>query len=154
VTNSSPLINHQFFWEVINIYISNMLDHLRDICYIEKVFEWLLEQLKWKKKRNCYQPHKETASKILTQGLTESPTSKHRNGVSTESLWQYPICIGEGHKYRPFRDLRSLPEAGRPREHVENHGRTCTQVFFLCKADLGFFHFLEIVTGWLVPSAR
>jgi hypothetical protein len=24
---------------------------------------------------------------------------------------------------------------------------------FLHKAELGFFHFLEIVTGWLVPSA-
>jgi hypothetical protein len=31
--------------------------------------------------------------------------------------------------------------------------RACTQVLFLCKAELGFFHFLEIVTGWLVPSA-
>ncbi len=30
--------------------------------------------------------------------------------------------------------------------------RACTQVLFLCKAELGFFHFLEIVTGWLVPS--
>jgi hypothetical protein len=29
----------------------------------------------------------------------------------------------------------------------------CTQVLFLCKAELGFFHFLEIVKGWLVPSA-
>jgi hypothetical protein len=49
--------------------------------------------------------------------------------------------------------LRSAPEAGRPREQVENHGRACTQVLFLCKAELRFFHFLEIVTGWLVPSA-
>jgi hypothetical protein len=48
-------------------------------------------------------------------------------------------------------DLRSVPEPGRPREHVENHGRASTQVLFLCKADLGFFHFLEIFTGWLVP---
>jgi hypothetical protein len=23
---------------------------------------------------------------------------------------------------------------------------------FLCKAELGFLHFLEIVTGWLIPS--
>ncbi len=30
--------------------------------------------------------------------------------------------------------------------------RACTQGLFLCKAELGFFHFLEIVTGWLVPS--
>jgi hypothetical protein len=46
-----------------------------------------------------------------------------------------------------------MPEAGRPREQVEIHGRACTHVLFLCKAELGFFHFLEIVTGWLVPSA-
>jgi hypothetical protein len=45
-------------------------------------------------------------------------------------------------------------EGGRPREQVENHGRACTQVLFLCKAELGFFHFLEIMTSWLVPSAR
>jgi len=45
-----------------------------------------------------------------------------------------------------------VPEASRPREQVENHGRACTQVLFLHKAELGFFHFLEIVTGWLVPS--
>jgi hypothetical protein len=49
--------------------------------------------------------------------------------------------------------LRSVPEAGRPREQVENHGRAYTQVLFLPQAELGFFHFLEIVTGWLVPSA-
>jgi hypothetical protein len=50
-------------------------------------------------------------------------------------------------------DLRSMPKAGRLREQVENHRRACTQVLFLRKAELGFFHFLEIVTGWLVPSA-
>ncbi len=60
--------------------------------------------------------------------------------------------IGEGSEYRPFCDLRSVPEAGRSREQVENQGRACTQVLFLGKAELGFFHFLEIVTGWLVPS--
>jgi len=46
-----------------------------------------------------------------------------------------------------------VPEAGRLREQVKNHGGACTQVLFLCKAELGFFHFFEIVTGWLVPSA-
>ncbi len=30
--------------------------------------------------------------------------------------------------------------------------RASTQVLFLRKAELAFFHFLEIVTGWLVPS--
>jgi hypothetical protein len=29
---------------------------------------------------------------------------------------------------------------------VENHGRACTQVLFLRKAELGFLHFLKIVT--------
>ncbi len=62
------------------------------------------------------------------------------------------LCIGEGPKYRPFRDLRSVSQAGRPREQVENHRTACTQVLFLWKAELGFFHVSEIVIGWLVPS--
>jgi hypothetical protein len=45
-----------------------------------------------------------------------------------------------------------VPEAGRLREQVENHGRACTHVLFLWKANLGFFHFLETVTGCLVLS--
>jgi hypothetical protein len=40
-----------------------------------------------------------------------------------------------------------VPETGRPREQVENHGRACTQVLLLHKGELGFFHFLEIATG-------
>jgi len=67
-------------------------------------------------------------------------------------------CIGEGPE--SFHDLRSVPKAGRLREQVENRQRTCTRVLFLRKAELRFFHFLEIVTGssedpsttWLVPS--
>ncbi len=47
-----------------------------------------------------------------------------------------PFSIEEGPQYRPFCDLRSVPEASRPWEHVENHRRACTQVFFLCKAEL------------------
>jgi hypothetical protein len=39
-----------------------------------------------------------------------------------------------------------------PREKVENHGRACTHVLFLRKAELEFFHCLEIMTGWPVPS--
>jgi hypothetical protein len=58
------------------------------------------------------------------------------------------VRIGEGPEYRPFHDLRSVPEAGRPREQVENLRRACTQVLFLSKAELGFFHFLTIKTGW------
>jgi hypothetical protein len=59
--------------------------------------------------------------------------------------------------YKPFRDLRSVPEGGRPREQVKNEGRracTTTQVLFLRKAELRFFHSLEIVTGLLVPSSN
>jgi hypothetical protein len=56
------------------------------------------------------------------------------------------LSVGEGPEYRPFRDLRSVPQAGRPREQFENRRR----VLFLRTAELGFFHFLEIV--WLVPS--
>ena len=57
------------------------------------------------------------------------------------------------YRRRACGDLRSVPEADRPRDQVKKHGRACTQVLFLCKAELGLFHFLEIVTGWLVPSA-
>jgi hypothetical protein len=44
-----------------------------------------------------------------------------RHGVHTSIL-----NIGEATEYRPFGDLRSVPEARRPREQVENHGRACT----------------------------
>jgi hypothetical protein len=37
-------------------------------------------------------------------------------------------------------------------EKLRYKKRACTQVLFLSKAELGFFHFLEIVTSWLVPS--
>jgi hypothetical protein len=63
------------------------------------------------------------------------------------------VYMGAGPEYRPFGDLRSVPEAGRPREPVETHGRACTKVLFQRNVELGFFHVLEIVTGWLVPSA-
>jgi hypothetical protein len=55
----------------------------------------------------------------------------------------FPRLTGVGHRSQI-----------RPQEHVKNHERACTQVCFLCKAELRFFHFLEIVTGWVVPSAR
>jgi hypothetical protein len=51
-----------------------------------------------------------------------------------------------------FPGLRCVPEVGRPKQQVENYERACTQVLFLQKTELGFFHFSEIVTGWLVPS--
>jgi hypothetical protein len=41
------------------------------------------------------------------------------------------FCIEEGPKYRPLHDLRSVLEAGRSREQVENQGRACTQVVFV-----------------------
>ncbi len=43
-------------------------------------------------------------------------------------------------------------EAGRLREQVDNHGRACTQVLFLSKVKLGFFHLPLVGTAWLVPS--
>jgi len=46
-----------------------------------------------------------------------------------------------------------VPEAGRFKEQVESQGRASTHVLFLGEAELGLFHFLEKVTGWLVPSA-
>ncbi len=60
--------------------------------------------------------------------------------------------MGEGPQYRPFYDFRSVPEASRLREQVDNGGRACIQVLFLNRAELGIFHVLEIVKGWLVPS--
>ncbi len=63
-----------------------------------------------------------------------------------------PFSVGEGPEYRPFGDLRFVPEAGKAREQIENHRTARIQVLFLGKAALGFFHFLELVTGWLVPS--
>ncbi len=47
-----------------------------------------------------------------------------------------PFNIEEGPQYRPFCDLRYVTKAGRPWEHVENHRRACTWVFFLSKAEL------------------
>jgi hypothetical protein len=48
-----------------------------------------------------------------------------------------------------------VPEASGPREQVENRGRACTQVLFLLhKAELGLFHFLEIVAGSLVRRSQ
>jgi hypothetical protein len=64
------------------------------------------------------------------------------------------FCIGEGSKYKPLHDLRSMPEAGRSMEQVENHGRACTKVLFLYKAELRFFRILEIVTSWLVVRSQ
>jgi hypothetical protein len=56
--------------------------------------------------------------------------------------------IGEwSAEYRPFCDLRTVPETSRLREQVENHGRVCAQVLFLSKAELGFLDLLEIVTS-------
>jgi hypothetical protein len=59
------------------------------------------------------------------------------------------VCIGE----RAFSDLRSVPKAGRRREQVENHGMACVlRSISYVKERLDFFHFLEIMRGWLVPS--
>jgi len=54
-------------------------------------------------------------------------------------------CLGDGHEYRPFCDLRTVPEADKPREQVENHGRACTQV--LCRGNRS-----KIVEGHVLRS--
>jgi hypothetical protein len=58
------------------------------------------------------------------------------------------VRIGDGPEY--FHDFRSVPEAGRPREQVHRKSRKglYSQVSILSKAELGYYHFLEIVTGW------
>ncbi len=48
-----------------------------------------------------------------------------------------PFCTWEAPEHRLFPHLRYVPKAGKAREQVK----------------MGFFHFLEIVTSWLVPSA-
>jgi hypothetical protein len=78
-----------------------------------------------------------------------------------------PLSIGEGPEYRPFCNLRSVPEPGTPlREQVTSHGRACTRVLFLHKAELGFFSLFmnsdrlagtfcwseDPSTAWLIPS--
>jgi len=68
------------------------------------------------------------------------------------SLHQEGIICTRKASVQALPHLRCVPEAGRPREPVENHGRACTDVLFLSKAELGIVHLLEIVTGWLVPS--
>ncbi len=72
----------------------------------------------------------------------------HVSFQSIKCLLQWAFCIGEGPEYTPFRDLRSVPKASRPREQVKNHRTTCTKFPFLCKGELRFFPFLEIVTCW------
>jgi hypothetical protein len=53
--------------------------------------------------------------------------------------------VGPG-KWKKGRDDKILSQ-------LDHRRRACTQVLVLRKAELGFLHFLEIVTGWLVPSA-
>jgi hypothetical protein len=111
---------------------------------------WIVEMEKkkkssWTTQRNCMEN--------LSPRAVGEP---HFQALQRSKYWvlvTVPLMYREGPKYRPFRDLTSVPEPGRPREHVENYGRACTQVRFLWEADLGFFHFSEIVRGWLVPSA-
>jgi len=48
-----------------------------------------------------------------------------------------------------------VPKAGRLKEQVENHRKASSiQVLFLRKAELEFFHFLEIVTSWYLLLIR
>ncbi len=65
----------------------------------------------------------------------------------------YPTCLVPMYRRRAWVQRLIFGWGQRLREQIENHGRAYTQVLFLLKAKLGFFHFLAIVTGWLVPSA-
>ncbi len=51
-----------------------------------------------------------------------------------------------------FQNVMPTEVAISPRAQISNQRRVCTQVLFLHKAELGFFHFLEIVAGWLVVA--
>jgi hypothetical protein len=62
------------------------------------------------------------------------------------------LCIGEGPEYRPFCNFRSVPRPVCRGKRLKIAEGLCTQVLFLSEAELGYFHFLEIVTGWLAPS--
>jgi hypothetical protein len=97
-------------------------------------------------------PHvKDAFAKVMLPHVKVAFATYHHHHHHHHNLCEM-LCIGEGLEYMPFHDLRSGPEAGRLREQVENHGRACTQVLYLRKAELGFFHFLETVTGWLVGT--
>jgi hypothetical protein len=56
------------------------------------------------------------------------------------------FCIEEGPAYRPFRDLRSVPEDCRPREQVENHGRA----YLVPSADQK----IPVQPGWYLPPQK
>jgi hypothetical protein len=59
------------------------------------------------------------------KGRNYAPRGVHTN--PSFYLWLAPILsIGEGPEYKPSHDLRSMPQANRLREQVENRGRACT----------------------------
>jgi hypothetical protein len=60
--------------------------------------------------------------------------------------------MGEGLEYRPFCDLRSVPEASSGGNRLKIMEGPTLRSFSYVKQSLGFFHFLEIVTVWLVRS--
>jgi hypothetical protein len=78
-------------------------------------------------------------SETLASAAFKMPARGFRNISPPITLPQIAECFTYGR--RAFRDFRSVPEAGRPREQVENHGRVCTQVLFLCKSSWDFFTF-------------
>jgi len=55
-------------------------------------------------------------------------------------------------EYRPFSDLRPVPEAGTQTVSGGNRLKITEGPVLRSFSELGFFHFLETVTGWLVPS--
>jgi hypothetical protein len=42
-------------------------------------------------------------------------TNSFKHVMSKRTVVLYGVCIGEGPEYRPFSDLRSVPEIGRLR---------------------------------------
>jgi len=89
------------------------------------------------------------SAKDLVDLVSSKDPSFSFSGLRCSFIRQFllsPVCqsttsLGEGPVLRPFHDLRFVPEASRPREQVENHGRAYTQVHFLRIAELGLFTF-------------
>jgi hypothetical protein len=66
-------------------------------------------------------PHvKDAFAKVMLPHVKVAFATYHYHHHHHHKLCEM-LCIGEGLEYMPFHDLRSVPEAGRLREQVENH---------------------------------
>jgi hypothetical protein len=93
----------------------------------------------------CFQQAGSSAVEGTTQAILGSSDQQRKLPASLSLFLKSEkipslLYLGKGPEYRPFRDLRSVPEAARPREQVENHrpraqisnhGRACTRVLLL-----------------------